>query len=1166
MIEFQEQDFFLLQEGAFRKSKPFRDPLFPKELFLNLEQEALRPKGIVKKPQEPVLFIDNKKPFHVKQGKLGDCWFVVGLVHLQYYPNLFKFIVSPYDQTFDVTNYAGIFHFRFWQAGAWVDVVIDDRLPTEEKQLVYTSSGYPNEFWPALVEKAYAKLMYRSYEKLDAGFSRLSMQDLSGGISETYVVKSTSNSLFEIIQDAKDRSTMISCSTVNEKKFRTSVFNLDPGHSYAVTSVKILTGDKTNNTSGFKLIRIRNPYGIISVDLYHGVIKDLFTEATLASKLDIEMIGESWILYDDFIKYFSCVEICNLTPNQITGITSSNTGKKLALSAVEGKFMGAVTTKQVVANDFYNINPQYRMVLTKTDEGKKICTVLIGVSLKRRHDLEKVSINSIYFRMISFDANDDSTRVPKPLATSSMKYHEFGPFRSRGQLTEYKHGEIIELQQQDFLNLRKEAFKESKLFEDPQFPKELFLNIGEKDSRPTDIVEKPQEPVLFIDNKKAFHVKQGRLGDCWFVVGLLNLQNYPNLFQFIVSPYDQTFDGTNYAGIFHFRFWQAGVWVDVVIDDRLPTEEKQLVYTSSGYPNEFWPALVEKAYAKLMYRSYKKLDHGFSRISMQDLSGGISETYLVESTSNNLFGIIQDAKDRSTMISSTTFKKKEFKKFGTSVFSLHPGHSYAITALKLVTGDKTNGEFRLVRIRDPYGIVSVDLYHGVIKDLFTEATLASKLETKNDGESWILYEDFSKYFSYVQICNLTPNQITNHVYSNTGKKLALSAIEGKFMEAVTLKQVVYNDFFTNSPQYRMVLTKSDEVLIGVSLKRRHDLQKISISSIYFRVISFDADDASTRVPKPLVTSSMKYHEFLSFKSRGQVSKRINLEPGHIAQELDDTVVSELELLALKKFVPQRKLSRLTIAKTILITQEVFENCGDPKFPGYIQSHSISTAFEQAGYSVNLDVVNVVYTLFGSFNGLINFKDFMLIVLAFKNKIGSNCEEFNAKLCQDLMLMVHDGSTKLKNFNDPKIHELRIDEQQFKLIIKFIKNLEGIFYKHASKPYFSVAFTKLKNLLDAFDYKLTYNILATIFQTHGNDVDIFYNQFVQSVVDVTLIFEKIQEYTSGEKGENLNKVYHEMFHRLWKKKTEKKYSSDNNKRKADEPADNESPSKRLKYKK
>ena len=58
------------------------------------------------------------------------------------------------------------------------------------------------------------------------------------------------------------------------------------------------------------------------------------------------------------------------------------------------------------------------------------------------------------------------------------------------------------------------------------------------------------------------------------------------------------------AGVYRFRFYRMGEWMDVIIDDYLPKKQHAVVKN-----NEYWVPLVEKAYAKF-FGSYKMLIGG----------------------------------------------------------------------------------------------------------------------------------------------------------------------------------------------------------------------------------------------------------------------------------------------------------------------------------------------------------------------------------------------------------------------------------------------------------------------------------------------------------------------------------------------------------------------------
>jgi len=70
----------------------------------------------------------------------------------------------------------GIFRFRFYHLGEWIDILIDDILPTKNAAI-----AVKNEYWMLLLEKAYAKFL-GSYDALAGGDPCWALCNLTGGI------------------------------------------------------------------------------------------------------------------------------------------------------------------------------------------------------------------------------------------------------------------------------------------------------------------------------------------------------------------------------------------------------------------------------------------------------------------------------------------------------------------------------------------------------------------------------------------------------------------------------------------------------------------------------------------------------------------------------------------------------------------------------------------------------------------------------------------------------------------------------------------------------------------------------------------------------------------------------------------------------------------------
>ncbi|XP_035530438.1 calpain-1 catalytic subunit-like [Morone saxatilis] len=365
--KFLNQDFQQLKQYCLIKRVRYIDEMFPPDRR-SIGEEVLSPNDLAQvvwlRPGKivpiPSFTVDGVSRFDFGQGVIGNCWFLASIGALTFQNYILDQVV-PLEQKFD-EDYCGLFHFRFWRFGSWVDVVIDDKLPTINGRLIFVRSKDPTEFWPALLEKAYAKVC-GSYADMNAGTPAEALVDFTGGVHMCIELSEPPPNLWELMLRAGQSKSLMGCGTPQGETSANTVLpnGLVQGHAYAVTGVKqmISQGQPVN------LVRLWNPWG---QGEWKGDWSDrspLWQTVSPEDRLmclSVHEDGEFWMTLEDFCRFYSDLDICCLCPDFLDGSTSCH----WKTSFYEGRWVAGTTAGGCMNNlESFWTNPQYRVKIEK---------------------------------------------------------------------------------------------------------------------------------------------------------------------------------------------------------------------------------------------------------------------------------------------------------------------------------------------------------------------------------------------------------------------------------------------------------------------------------------------------------------------------------------------------------------------------------------------------------------------------------------------------------------------------------------------------------------------------------------------------------------------------------------------------------------------------------
>ncbi|XP_032221730.2 calpain-A isoform X2 [Nematostella vectensis] len=643
-----------------------------------------------------------------------------------------------------------------------------------------------------------------------------------------------------------------------------------------------------------------------------------------------------------------------------------------------------------------------------------------------------------------------------------------------------------------FASLQRQLLNSKRLFEDRDFPASNRVLFTRRRSvqliwkRPHEISKSPQ---FIARGFSSSDVAQGRIRNCWFVAALADLTTNIDLLHHVCPP-DQSFEPDSYCGMFRFNFWQFGEWVEVIVDDYLPTYNGRLYFTKSDDPDEFWSALLEKAYAKLC-GSYEAMCLGRISEALQDMTGGMIENVDLQNPPHGLFNVMMKACERQSLMGCSIESKQPSSSSdqyeGTLENGLITRHAYSITGLRKATLSSLRGrpEVDLIRLRNPHANSSE--WRGAWSDRSPEWNMLSSQEKRelnltfdDDGEFWMSFDDFLNNFTRLEICMLTPDSMEQ----NDRRKWNVQNEKGRWQKGVTAGgcRNFIASFYTN-PQFRVCLKNPDDdddelCTVIVSLMRVDRSHRVKIpdrAPIGFAIYKAPSDmRKGDRLDRAFFEYNKAVAMTTSFSKLREISSRYRLHAGEYVvipstfnpgQEGDFLLRIFSERPQYASEIDQE--TKMTSGPKVVITQD------DAK-------------------SIDHEFWDVFHQMAGEDGEVDQYELQEILSKSFTRELNNNL--FALEACRSMISMFDTDRSGALGYNE------------FRALMILLEKWKNHFHKYDRDHSGDMNAYELRDALNGLGYQLSNSAMSSlVLRYHNKRGTISFDTFIQIVVRVVVMF-------------------------------------------------------------